>query len=125
MRYQIVPGDDARWRVTTRGYLYSIESAGVELVSYHWHPQGRSHVEGPHIHVGTAALTESGVLTPKSHIPTSRISLEAVVRFVITELQVQPAVPDWSERLTLSDSVFQLYRKWGGHSAAQPPTGKA
>lgn len=49
--YEIVRTEDrierGAWRVSTRGYMYELQTASGELVwSYHWHPT--SQVQSPH-----------------------------------------------------------------------------
>lgn len=112
MGYRIVSGDEDPWRVRTTGYHYVIAAGDEEVLSYHWHPDGRSHIQGPHLHVGGAALTPGGVLTAKSHLPTETVSFESIIRLLIQDFGVEPRVEDWSERLELSEGVFRLYRNW-------------
>lgn len=120
MSYEIVRGERDEWRVSTRGYHYVIGAASDEVVGYHWHPDGQSHVATPHVHIGAAALTEDGVLTPKSHLPTERVSFESMIRLLITEFGVEPAAADWHQRLDVSEGVFQLYRSWSERQHMPP-----
>ncbi len=67
------------WRVSTRGYMYEMQTASGELVwSYHWHPTGK--VGSPHAHLGHTQLAADAVLSYKAHHPTGRISLVTVNR---------------------------------------------
>lgn len=123
MRYRIIAnelddGSQDGFRITTRGYKYTVYAGDTrEIISYHWHPQGNSPWKSPHMHNGSAILAPDGVITPKSHLPTGRISLEQVVRVIINDLQVPAARPTWDADLATTEGVFAIYRKW--HSS--PP----
>lgn len=87
----------ADWYVEIVGYLYAIGYEGRELVSYHWHPSGKSPITQPHMHV--AANVEVGDRWfGKVHLPTGMVGLEQVVALAIVELGVEPLRDDW-ERL--------------------------
>lgn len=116
MKYMIVRQDDLEggpFKIRTLAYSYSLTSGtGGEIVSYHWHPDSASHVKSPHAHLGHGQLSSGALLTPRTHLPTGRVSLEQVVRSLITEHEVTPRADDWDARLTLSHGVFELYRSW-------------
>ncbi len=81
--YEIIRTEDkperGPWRVSTRGYMYEMQTASGELVwSYHWHPTGK--VGSPHAHLGHTQLAADAVLSYKAHHPTGRISLVTVNR---------------------------------------------
>jgi hypothetical protein len=115
MLYEIVRTEDrperGPWRVSTRGYMYEIQTASRELAwSYHWHPTGR--VVSPHAHVGHTQLASNAVLSNKAHHPTGRISLESVIRTLITDYGVSPIREDWAKILEARESDFEAYRSW-------------
>lgn len=112
MRYEIVSTEPHGYRATTHAYLYAIHAPAAELVSAHWHPVGSSPVKFAHWHVGGAALADDGVFTPRAHLPSARVSFETFVKFAISELGVKPNVPDWSERLKVSEEAFRQHRTW-------------
>lgn len=115
IQYEIVDDpDDGPYRVTTRGYIYGVRESrtGDDVVGYHWHPRGSSHARVPHLHVGSAAITPDGVLTPKSHLPTARVTLESVIRLCIEEFGVEPLRPDWDQVLRDSEDVHKMFRSW-------------
>jgi hypothetical protein len=123
MRYRIIrtePGSDEPWRVTTRGYMYTLErrARGDEIVAWHWHPT--SNYAGPHLHVGNEQLGEGAALTSRSHISTSRVAFESVVRTAV-ELGATPMRSDWEDRLRISHDIFELYRTWGTVPPDQRP----
>lgn len=115
MLYEIVRTQDrperGAWRVSTRGYMYEMQTASGELVwSYHWHPTGA--VRNPHAHIGATQLAPDAVLLYKAHYPTGRISLESVIRICITEYKVSPMKSDWDDVLSARERDFETYRSW-------------
>jgi hypothetical protein len=97
--------------VRSRAYWYHIaERDGPELIAFHWHPGSHGQVPYAHLHVeggpGNVAISR------KRHVPTGRVSLEAVVRFAIEELGVQPIRPDWREILDQGIELFDAGRSW-------------
>jgi hypothetical protein len=113
MLYEIVRTEDkperGTWRVSTRGYMYEMQTQSGELVwSYHWHPTSK--VRTPHAHLGSTQLREDAVLSYKAHHPTGRISLESVIRTLVEEYGVTPSRDDWSEILSLREADFEAYR---------------
>jgi hypothetical protein len=96
-----------RWHVSTVAYDYRINRAdsGSELLSWHWHPT--TGVPFPHLHVAADALSR------RVHVPTGRVSIEAVVRMLLGELGVSPKRPKWEQVLAASERPFLKYRRWG------------
>lgn len=96
----------ATWRTRTRGYSYALDdAAGHEILAYHWHPEGPSHVTTPHLHLGAGA----GALRPhltNAHLPTGPVTLPAVLRLAVRDLGVQPLRPDWAEVLDRADGAI-------------------
>ncbi|MDP4013089.1 MAG: hypothetical protein U0990_00735 [Candidatus Nanopelagicales bacterium] len=113
-----LPGE--RWKISTRGYKYQIAVDAEALIEWHWHPDSTLGVVFPHLHLQKAALTNKGVITPRSHIPAGRTSLESVIRALIAEFKWPPTSGDWSERLALNESVFRLYATWSQGQQPQP-----
>ena len=56
------------------------------------------------------------------HLPTDRLALELVLRFLIEELGVQPRRDDWSHQLREGEDYFRLHRSWPG-PYAEPSVG--
>jgi hypothetical protein len=117
MKYRIVrvgdPDADDPFKIRTVAYSYTLTDASDQgILGYHWHPDGESHITGPHVHVGGTQLRDDAVLASKQHVPTGRISLEQVLRSLISEHDVPARANDWDQRLTLTDGVFKLYRTW-------------
>lgn len=116
--YTIVPGQlaagAAGWRVTTRAYEYRIlDSQAAELLVYHWQPgrvaRGPNH---PHLHVSAtlsarvSATAQQAFPLDKRHLPTGRVSLEAVIRFLIAEFGIAYRHRNWVARLNRAEEVF-------------------
>lgn len=115
MRYEVVKIDDldrGPWKVRTRGYTYTLSTADTaEVVAYHWHPNGNP-ISWPHLHMGSAALRPDAVVTHKQHLPTDRVSVEAIVRYCISELGVPALRPSWQDTLATSEELFKKWRTW-------------
>jgi len=82
-------------------------------LGYHWHPTGHSDVTYPHLHLYAGAGTLHHNLR-KAHLPTARIAMEDVLRFVITQLRVIPLRGDWAVILTETQAAFEQWRLWAG-----------
>ena len=105
-RYRLTANADDRgsWRVSTDGYVYEVlDRQAREIVSYHWHPAGRSPITVPHLHVGGHT---GSVDLSKAHLPTGRVSLVAVIRMTITEFGVEPLRDDWRAVLDRAETVL-------------------
>jgi hypothetical protein len=102
----------ARFRVTTREYIYAVSLHGKEIIAAHWHPASSSPYTGPHWHIGAVALTKAGIYLERAHMPSPRISFESMIRFMIEQMGVAPHCEDWSERLARTESVFENFKTW-------------
>jgi hypothetical protein len=95
------------------GYEYSFtDTAGREIVAYHWHPDIPS-AGYPHIHIGhgavQAAILERAGLSPAhnallpelagAHLPTGEVALGSVLRMAIEQFGVEPRRRDWASIL--------------------------
>jgi hypothetical protein len=104
--------DYGPYRVTTRGYDYSVRKTdGTKVLDYHWHPTGLSDETRPHIHLGSAQLAPDAVLSNKQHLLTGRVTFEAVIRNLIS-MGVPARFPDWSDVLDLCETPHLLHRTW-------------
>ena len=45
-------------------------------------------------------------------MPTGRMTLEEVIRYVIRAMEAEPLCEDWENRLTLAEAPHRLYRSW-------------
>ena len=108
MHYKVVQaqGQLGPWKVSTVGYIYAIQDKqGHESFAYHWHPTSTPQYDYPHLHV------HSGILA-KIHLPTRRISLEEMLRLVITQLNVKPLKKEWEKVLRETRQAHQKFRTW-------------
>ena len=74
------------------GYMFSMYDANhQEIIAFHWHPDGRSPVTHPHLHIGAGARAGYERLQ-KAHLPTGHITIHDVLRFAIADLGVEPII---------------------------------
>ncbi|CAN5901476.1 hypothetical protein BH23ACT10_BH23ACT10_30000 [soil metagenome] len=77
------------------------------LLAWHWHPGTRDH---PHLHVrGDSDAVGS---LHKLHVPTRRVTFEAVIDFVITDLDVEPVRDDWHDQLSDATRRVEKHLNW-------------
>lgn len=100
------------WAVRSLGYWYQVRrTGGPEVIAFHWHPRGQGgNIPFPHLHLGHAIGPVA--IGAKAHVPTGRVSLEAVVAFLIRELGVRPLRPDWDDVLAANQAAFDAKRTW-------------
>lgn len=85
----------SRWEAHTTGYMYTLEGAdGREILAYHWHPTGNSHVTTPHLHLGAGAGSLRPELT-KAHLDTGLITPVTLLALSIEQFGVRPRRADW------------------------------
>lgn len=126
--------DDERGpiRVTTISYFYAfsapVDGVVKEALTFQWTPEavGANTVTFPHLHIGPALLVGQTAIRPddlhRAHIPTGRVSLEAVVRLAITEFGVTPLQARWAEILRRTEDAFLTWRS-PERPRPQPPSG--
>jgi hypothetical protein len=85
-----------------------------ELMVYHWQPGSEfAGPDQPHLHVSAAlqaqidAQTAQTIDLDRRHVATGRVSLEAVVRMLITEFQIAPQRSDWQRTLDRTEAAFR------------------
>jgi hypothetical protein len=94
------------FRVSSRSYRYHFIGADdKELLMYHWQPD--SGMTLPHVH-----MTLPAHVTRRTHVPTGRMTIEAIVRFAIDELGATPQLGGWRERLGESERLHVTHRSW-------------
>lgn len=86
------------WEAERASYAYrGLGAEQGEVFAYHWHPESRSRVTAPHLHIG------SGMNIPKAvsaaHFPTGPVMLHEVVRLLISDFGVRPRRADWARIL--------------------------
>ena len=100
--YRIIESELLRgsWMVEIVGCDYAIlDSEQTEIMLYHWHPAGNSHITTPHLHIERGAQVGRRELQG-AHLPTGHVSLTAFLRLLILDLGVQPSRPDWNAILS-------------------------
>lgn len=110
-RYTIVEaeGEYGPWTVRSTEYLYEFfNQEERSILAYHWHPNSRSHVTWPHLHVPQTMPFDLS----RAHAPTGRVSVEAVVRFAIEDLGVRPSRENWRSAVEQGEQVFRRWRTW-------------
>lgn len=103
-----------RFRVTTVAYMYALElDSRGELITAHWHPSSKvSDYKDPHYHLGSVALSDTGVFLERAHIPSGRVSLEKFVRTMIEQFDIAPTCADWRDRLDRTEAAFRQHSSW-------------
>jgi hypothetical protein len=103
-QFRLVQDPDS-WHVSTVAYRYHLlNEAGRELIAWHWHPgtgNGR-----PHIHM------QADPIERRVHIPTGRVSIEAVLRMLLADLQVAARRDDFAQVLDETEEKFIQHRRW-------------
>ena len=94
-----------QWEARAAAYEYRLSDGDDrEILAYHYHPDGASPVQTPHLHLGPAAEVGRAALTT-AHLPTGWVALEAVIRLAIEGLGAEPARRDWDRVLGQADTV--------------------
>jgi hypothetical protein len=106
-------GERGSWTVSTAEYIYEVADESDEVIAaWHWHPtsgQAGDEAHWPHLH---AYGTRDTLTLHKLHLPTGRVSIEAIVRFLIEDLDVVPGREDWRAVLDRHEDVFRQTRTW-------------
>ena len=118
-QYTIVQDENSQsppaWRVMTGAYEYRLlDSVERELLVYHWQPGSIPRgPDDPHVPISatisaqTSATTMQPFQLDKRHIPTGRVSLEAVVRMLIAEFGIEYRYRNWATRLSQTEAIFR------------------
>ena len=109
------PSSANGFKVSTKFYLYSIaDENNNDLIGFHYHPElTEDPVPYPHIHA--YADQDARFLSlnlHKRHIPSGRVALEDVVRWLIDEMKVTPIRDDWDTVLAEAKEKFTSNRSW-------------
>jgi hypothetical protein len=101
-QFRVVKDGRSSWHVSTVAYRYHLlDAAGQELIGWHWHPGVGT--DRPHLHVPADPIGRH------LHAPTGRVSIEAVLWFLLTDLDVKPTrdhANDYADVLTAAE------RRW-------------
>lgn len=109
LEYQIIKDsrpDYGHYRINTLAYTYILTGEDdKEIFAYQWQPKGK--VKTLHLHLAW--------LGRKFHFPTGRISIEQVIRLLITEFKAKPRQQhktDWHRILDYTQGRFERFRSW-------------
>lgn len=110
------PVHPGEFKAHTRKYIYTLAMGDLDrpLVEWHWHPENRP---DPHIHIpGLPAPMKT------THLPTGRVAIEEVIRYLIADLGVTPKPNEAAALATLNEcqSVFEQFRSWPSRPTAVP-----
>ena len=104
--YRIVPVDESRhsWQVVATSYFYALDDADQrEIIAFHWHPDRRSDVTEPHLHLGPGARIGYDRLH-RAHIPTGHVTIQDVLHLAVSDLGVEPIVDRETALQTLAST---------------------
>jgi hypothetical protein len=100
------PDEPDPWLVQIMAYQYTLlDQDQREILTFHLHPEGLSHVTTPHVHLGPGAGQLRPELT-RAHVPTGPVTLAAVVRLAIVEFSVGPLRSDWDATVRRAEQVL-------------------
>ena len=99
--------DAAVWQTRTTGYMYTLDDAdGREILAYHWHPAGRSHVTTPHLHLGAGAGLLRSELQ-KAHLLTGLVTSAALLTLLVEQFDIRPRRAEWAATLARADEALR------------------
>jgi hypothetical protein len=96
----------SNYHLQTVSYIYALlDRDGNEVLAYHWHPVGSSHVVHPHLHLSDhvnpipMGRAQDPLPLADVHIASGFVELADIVPMLIEELDVQPLREDWRDIL--------------------------
>lgn len=107
-------------KVGTRGYSHTVSLAedGEILLRWEWHPEN-PRCATTHLHVGFEQHhPDDGVPFSRLHLPTSRVTFEQVVEFVIDDLGVVVSDTTAASRVGDARRQHEQHRSWHGAAPA-------
>lgn len=105
LRYRLTPAEaqPGFWQAAVVAYQYTLlDESQREILAFHLHPEGSSHITTPHCHIGPGAGQLRAELAA-AHIPTGPLTLAAVTRLAIEAFAVRPMRGDWDTTLRRSE----------------------
>jgi hypothetical protein len=106
-------GEHGPWTASTAEYVYEVkDQRDDKIAAWHWHPttiRTTDQAHWPHVH---AYGDREGLTLHKLHLVTGRISLEALVHFLVDDLNVVPRRDDWREIVERGEEAFRQARTW-------------
>jgi hypothetical protein len=106
--------DRGRYRCSTRGYNYKLQTTDGDRWRFHWHPEGESSEVDPHVH-----------LPPdfKAHRATPRVSLENAIEWCIADgAPLRVSEQEARNKLDLAQAGHVLFRTWHVRREDRPTT---
>ena len=93
-------GERGPWTASTAEYVYELkDQRDDKIAAWHW----------PHVH----AYGDREQLTlHKLHLVTGHVSLEALVHFLVDDLNVVPLRDDWREIVERGEEAFHQTHTW-------------
>ena len=115
MEFEIVNCDPATneyghpFRVSTRSYHYKLHplraARGADAWRMHWHPEGNSPVDYPHLHLPPEL---------KRHLVSERATLEQAITWCAEYgAPLTCSKDEAADRLVLAETPHRLHRTWG------------
>lgn len=94
------------WQVLIVAYQYTLlDQDQREILAFHLHPEGQSHIVTPHLHLGAGAGQLRADLGA-AHIPTGPVTVAAIARLAIDGFSARPQRADWDGVLRRSDEAL-------------------
>lgn len=101
------PGESEPWNVAIVAYQYTLlDQDQREILAFHLHPDGQSHVVTPHLHLGAGAGQLRADLGT-GHIPTGPVTLAAVARLAIEAFSARPIRATSDDILRRADMALE------------------
>jgi len=95
LHYRVLRTDAQLWKAVVAAYFFELmDQAETEILAYHWHPEGRSPVTQPHLHLGPG-LGQLTRISARAHLPTGPIAIEDFIGLCIVEFGASPRRADW------------------------------
>jgi len=114
------------YRCSTQEYIHTISTGNERLLAFHWHPENLSPELGPHLHLGKKRFPQLKTI----HIPTSRTTLEYVIRMMLDELGADPTptkpslTDDRRQKLDQVEARHTEHRSWSSYDEGRRRSSK-
>lgn len=115
--FNVVQSDDPRNAHVARIVSYEyrlLDREDREILAFHWHPVGLSDVTDPHLHLSSRlnpldmGRDQDPLPLAEMHIPTGFVTLEDIVRLLISEFGIRPRRADWDDTLRENRLAVQM-----------------
>lgn len=104
-RITVDPGQYGGLSVRVTHYEYELRYGdGPEIFRFDWHPDSRSPVITPHVHVNAQI---GAVSLYRRHLPTGFVTLPSIVRAMIEEFGVRPMKEHWRTDLEVLERELE------------------